>query len=131
MLGDLKPLPFIATFHALCLRLLQELNPNEAVTLIDEYEQAELIAEAAEQVAESGIPVSLTPQALQERIMRAKQSMISPDRLAPAESTPPEDEAVSALSIAPTNNCLTASGGWISRISFLSWSIGWRRITDF
>ncbi len=97
MLGYLKPMPFIATFHALCLRLLQELDPNEVVTLVDEYEQAELIAEAAEQVAESGIPISLSPQVLRERIMRAKQSMISPEPRGPAESKPPEDEGFHAV----------------------------------
>jgi uncharacterized protein (TIGR00375 family) len=97
MLGDLEPLPFIATFHGFCLRLLQELNPHEVLTLVDELDQTELIAEAAEQAAESGIMVSMAPQALQERIMRAKQSMIAPAPPAPVESAPPEEESFHAV----------------------------------
>jgi superfamily I DNA/RNA helicase len=42
-----------------------------------------------EQTTESGIPVSLTPQALRERIMLAKQSMIAPK--SPAGSNPSGD----------------------------------------
>jgi DNA helicase-2/ATP-dependent DNA helicase PcrA len=91
MLGDPTSLPFIATFHALCLKLLQELNPSEVFTLIDDSEQAELIFEAMERVAESGVLVSLKPLALQDRIVRAKQNMVAAAQLPPPESTLPED----------------------------------------
>jgi uncharacterized protein (TIGR00375 family) len=97
ILGDQKPLPFIGTFHALCLSLLQELNPNEAFTLIDEYEQAELIAEAAERVAESGVLISLKPHALQDRILRAKQNMLAPETLAQTGSSTHQDQEVRAV----------------------------------
>jgi uncharacterized protein (TIGR00375 family) len=97
MMGDQKPLPFIATFHALCRSLLQELNPNEALTLIDEYEQAELIGEAVERVAESGVLISLKPHALQERIVRAKQNMLAPETPAQTGSSTDQDQEVSAV----------------------------------
>ncbi len=90
VLGDLPAFPLISTFHALCLRLLQELNPGEAVRLIDESEQAELISEAADQVVESGVSVSMKPLALQDRIVRAKQNMMAAEQQASAESNAPE-----------------------------------------
>jgi len=90
-------LPFIATFHGLCFSLLQELNSNEVITLIDEDQQAELIAEAAAMATQSGIALSLTPQRLQERIMRAKQSLFSPDDLAQTHLNTPVDQCLSAV----------------------------------
>ncbi len=97
MLGDLPTFPFISTFHTLCLRLLQELSPNETITIIDESEQVELIAEAADQVAESGVSVSLKPAVLQDRIVRAKQNMMPVEQLTSIESTMPEDSAFVAV----------------------------------
>ncbi len=97
MQPDLKPLPFIATFHSVCLRLLQEWNASEAVALIDERGQAELVAEAADQVAESGITVSVKPSALQERIVRAKQQLISPADLACSASTSADESVFCAV----------------------------------
>jgi uncharacterized protein (TIGR00375 family) len=94
---DLMTLPLIGTFHSVCLGLLQETNPNHAITLIDEREQVELIVAAAEQVAESGMLVSLKPLALQERIVRAKQQVMAPEQLAPSPSTPPAEQCVYAV----------------------------------
>jgi uncharacterized protein (TIGR00375 family) len=90
MLPDPTSLPFIATFHALCLKLLQELNPGEGVTLIDDSEQAELISEAMEVVARRGVLISQNALALQDRIVRAKQTMKAA-QLPPPEATQVED----------------------------------------
>jgi uncharacterized protein (TIGR00375 family) len=97
MLGDSTSLPFIATFHSLCLNWLQELNLNEVITLIDESEQAELIGEAVERVVESGIMVSLKPMVLQDRIMRAKQNMVAADQFASTESNSLDDQGFYAV----------------------------------
>jgi uncharacterized protein (TIGR00375 family) len=97
ILGETIPLPFIATFHGLCFSLLQELNPNEVITLIDEDQQAELIAEAVAMATQSGIVVSLAPQRLQEQIMRAKQSLVSPDDSAQTDLNTPADQCLSAV----------------------------------
>ncbi len=97
MLGDLPTFPFISTFHALCLRLLQELRPNEAITIIDESEQAEMISEAADQVMESGVSVLLKPAELQECIVRAKQNMMLVEQLASVESNTPENSGFVAV----------------------------------
>jgi uncharacterized protein (TIGR00375 family) len=85
LLGETTSLPFIATFHGLCFRLLQELYPDQVISLVDEDQQVELIAEAATMAAKRGITVSLTPQRLQEQIMRAKQNMLAPDDLPQAD----------------------------------------------
>jgi uncharacterized protein (TIGR00375 family) len=97
LLGDLPAFPFISTFHGLCYGLLQELSPNEAITIIDESEQAELIAEAADQVVESGVSVLLKPAVLQERIVRAKQNMMLARQLASVESNTPENSGLAAV----------------------------------
>jgi uncharacterized protein (TIGR00375 family) len=94
---DPTTLPFIGTFHSVCLGLLQEINPSHAITLIDEREQAELIAEAVEQVAASGMMVSSKPLALQERIVRAKQLLMAPEQLVPSPTTPPAEQCVYAV----------------------------------
>jgi superfamily I DNA/RNA helicase len=77
MLGDGPAFPIITTFHALCLKLLQDLDPNETVTLIDETEQTELVSEAIARVVESGATVSLKPLSALDRIARAKQNLIA------------------------------------------------------
>ena len=97
MLSDSTALPFIATFHSLCLNWLQELNLNEVITLIDESEQAELIGEAVERVVKSGIMVSLKPMVLQDRIMRAKQNMMAADQLESTESNSLENQGFYAV----------------------------------
>jgi len=97
ILGETTPLPFIATFHGLCFSLLQELNPNEVITLIDEDQQAGLIAEAAAMATQSGNAVSLPTHRLQEQIMRAKQSLFSPDDLAQTDLNTPADQFLSAV----------------------------------
>lgn len=97
MLGERQTLPLISTFHALCLRLLQELNPDEAVTLIDESEQAELVSEAVERAVKSGVTVSLKPMSLQNRIMRFKQNLMAADQPDPSESNPAQDGGFSKV----------------------------------
>jgi superfamily I DNA/RNA helicase len=96
ILGGATALPLVDTFHGLCLSLLQELNPEEDITIIDEYEQSELIAEAAGQATESGIPVSLKLSELQDRIMRAKQNLLAPPRLAQTDPNATDDKGFGA-----------------------------------
>lgn len=96
MLGADRPLPLIATFHALCLRLLKESDPDKPPVVVDEEEQAALIVEAAERAAESGIAISLKPQDLRERIMRAKQSLLSPAGPSASGPSPPGDQGFGA-----------------------------------
>jgi uncharacterized protein (TIGR00375 family) len=97
MLVESKQLPFISTFHGLCFNLLQEFNTHEIISIINEDEQAELIVEAAAMAAESGIEISLKPQVIQERIMRAKQNMVSPDDLAHTDSDTPGYQGLAAV----------------------------------
>jgi superfamily I DNA/RNA helicase len=91
------PMPCIATFHSLCLSLLQEANPNDVVALVDESEQTELVAEALERAVASGCPPALRPPVLQARIVRAKQHLIPPDHGAPSQALPPEEACFRAV----------------------------------
>ncbi len=77
ILGDATALPFIDTFHGLCLSLLRELSPDAPPAVIDEEEQAALMLEAVAMVEADAGPIGMKPQAIQDRIMRAKQNMIS------------------------------------------------------
>jgi superfamily I DNA/RNA helicase len=97
LLGDLPTVPLISTFHALCLRLLRELSPNEALTIIDESEQDELISEAVDQAVENGVSVSLKPAVLRDCIVRAKQNMISAEQLASTEANVPDGSGLVAV----------------------------------
>jgi superfamily I DNA/RNA helicase len=97
ILGNTCQMPFIATFHGLCLTLLRELNPGNAFSVIDEEEQSELIAEAAVRAARSGIQVTQKTNMLQTWIMRAKQNVLSPDEASRANLNAPEDEGLAAV----------------------------------
>ena len=97
LLPDTRPLPFIATFHSVCLSLLQESNPSDKIALIDELEQTELVAVAVEQAQESGVSVELKPSFLQNRIVRAKQKMISPEQLEASGASSPDELAFGAV----------------------------------
>ena len=79
ILGEAITLPFIDTFHGLCLSLLRELSPDAPPAVINEEEQAALMLEAVLMVEADAGPIGLKPQAIQDRIMRAKQNMLSPE----------------------------------------------------
>jgi uncharacterized protein (TIGR00375 family) len=97
LLAEGQPLPFIATFHGLCLHLLSAPDPELQFGIIDEDEQADLIKEAAAMTAQRGVPVPLKVPGLLARIMRAKQHLLSPEELSESAGNIPEEPGVVAV----------------------------------
>ena len=86
ILGGAHRLPLVATFHSLCFKILKELNPGGAGSVIDEDERHSLIREAIKQVKDHGIRVSQKAQTLLDQIVAAKQQILRPDDLTQADT---------------------------------------------
>ena len=70
-----KPMPVVATFHALCLQWLSEQTDGAPARLIDEKSRGTLVADAA-----AGFP-HVRPQDAGNRISLAKQKVLLPDEV--------------------------------------------------
>jgi DNA helicase-2/ATP-dependent DNA helicase PcrA len=97
LLGENQTLPFIATFHGLCLHLLLEGDPQTPVGIIDEDEQVDLLKQAAAIAVQAGVPVPLNAAELHAQIMRAKQNLLLPEDLAESASHAAEQQCVAAV----------------------------------
>jgi DNA helicase-2/ATP-dependent DNA helicase PcrA len=95
ILGDTRKCPLVATFHSLCFKILNELKAKAVESIIDDDERKAIIAEAIKQTRAHGIAVSQKPQKLLERIIAAKQQILSPDDL-----TEPDDVTADARMLA-------------------------------
>ncbi len=77
-------LPRVATFHALCFQILKdEGNPDYAV--IDDDERKAFLSEAIRAVKQKGISLSLKPDVLSDKIVSAKQNILSPGEIEEAD----------------------------------------------
>ncbi|MGW8303061.1 MAG: UvrD-helicase domain-containing protein, partial [Desulfobacterales bacterium] len=81
ILGDARKQPLVATFHSLCFKILNTLKIEGTEAIVDEDERKVLIREAIKQARDLGIAVSQKPQKLLDRIIAAKQQILSPDDL--------------------------------------------------
>ncbi|MGD8342483.1 MAG: UvrD-helicase domain-containing protein [Desulfobacterales bacterium] len=97
ILGERHPLPPTATFHSLCYKILSDLNPEEAFGIIDEDNRKKLIEEAVKRVRGLGIEVSLKPQQLRDQIIAAKQKILGPEDIAPAELLGVDERALAEV----------------------------------
>ena len=70
--------PFVNTFHGLCLRLLREEGVADGARMIDDADQKSLVADAMELALEGGHPVGGSLQTNLDRILRAKQRLLTP-----------------------------------------------------
>ena len=95
ILGDYRKQPLVATFHSLCFKILNALKTEGTEAIIDEDERKVLIREAIKQARDHGIAVSQKPQKLLDRIIAAKQQILSPDDL-----TQPDNVTVDARMLA-------------------------------
>ena len=86
ILGDIRKLPLVATFHSLCFKILNDQNPEGVESIIDEDDRKALIREAIKRAKDQGITVSQKPQLLMERIIAAKQQILNPEDLTPADT---------------------------------------------
>jgi DNA helicase-2/ATP-dependent DNA helicase PcrA len=85
ILGDTHKPPLVATFHSLCFKILNEINPERVESVIDEDDRNVLIREAIKQVKDHGIRVSQKAQTLLDQIIAAKQQILNPDDLTQAD----------------------------------------------
>jgi uncharacterized protein (TIGR00375 family) len=79
LLGDHSPLPFVATFHGFCLRVLNDCNPQHKITIIDDNDRKKLVSEALKRAQKKDKTISLKVQTALRRIIEAKQQILEPD----------------------------------------------------
>jgi uncharacterized protein (TIGR00375 family) len=91
--GELHGMPLVATFHALCFKILNEqtVKPNG---IIDEDHRRALIAEAIGYVTAAGESVGLKPKKILNRIMAAKQQVLDPVEFAAANRHDPQGRVI-------------------------------------
>ena len=97
ILGDRHPLPLTATFHSLCYKILSDLNPKDTFGIIDEDGRKKCIAEALKRVRGFGIEVSLKPQQLRNLIVAAKQQILGPADISPAQHLSVDERALAEV----------------------------------
>ena len=79
LFGDHLQMPFVATFHGLCLNVLNELDPPNNILIADDDDRKKLISEAIAIVAKKGPLVAQKPQAVLKQIVDAKQHIMDPE----------------------------------------------------
>ena len=96
-LGDTRKRPLVATFHSLCFKILNDLKTEGTEAIVDEDERKILIREAIKQAKEHGITVSQKPQKLLDRIIAAKQQILSPDDLTQPDNVTLDDRMLAEV----------------------------------
>lgn len=86
LLGDASQIPQVATFHALCFKILNDLDPQKEESIIDEEGRKYVIAESLRFLKQKGNPISLKPREIIDRIIAAKQQILGPDEIAQCET---------------------------------------------
>jgi len=92
LLDDAFKIPLVATFHALCFKILNDLDPQKEESIIDEDGRRYLISEALKLLKKKGTPVSLKPREIIDRIIAAKQRLLGPDEITKCETDEPGDD---------------------------------------
>jgi len=81
LLDGSTSLPLVATFHALCLQILKEIDNKENHTLVDDIDRSELMSKALRLAQKDGQRIGLKPHKVFDRISSAKQRLLAPDDL--------------------------------------------------
>ncbi|MBW2410383.1 MAG: ATP-dependent helicase, partial [Deltaproteobacteria bacterium] len=79
LLGDGSQLPWVATFHGFCLKLLKDRHPQRKMTIIDDDERRRLVSEALKRAQTKDKKISMKPQTALRNIIEAKQRILDPD----------------------------------------------------
>ena len=74
LLESKQKLPFVATFHALCISLLRECDPQKSITVIDDATRLALMGDAVELARQQGLTVTLKIKTLVEAMVPAHAS---------------------------------------------------------
>ncbi len=72
IVNPIAGLPTVATFHSLCVTILQEIE-GTSFSIIDDDDRLYLISEAVENVKKTGEKKQITPRRILEKISAAKQ----------------------------------------------------------
>jgi superfamily I DNA/RNA helicase len=92
ILDDASQIPLVTTFHALCFKILNDLDPRKKESIIDEDGRKYLIAETLRFLKQKGTPISLKPREILDRIIAAKQRILGPDEIAKRETDEAEGD---------------------------------------
>ena len=96
LMGSSGSLPLVATFHALCFKILNE-QKVKPTGIIDEDHRRALIAEAIKYVKAAGHQLTLKPNNILRRIMDAKQQILDPAEFANLNSNDSQDRIISNI----------------------------------
>lgn len=96
-LDDSRRLPLTATFHSLCYKILNELNPDETIAIVDDDDRKKMINEAIESVRHLGIKVSERPQRLYDQIIAAKQQIRGPEDITATDHLSADERALAEV----------------------------------
>lgn len=96
MLGETGSLPLIATFHALCFKILNEQKTKPA-GIVDEDHRRALLSEAVRYVKAAGHQIALQPNKILHRIMDAKQQILDPAEFAAVCSHDSQDRTIANI----------------------------------
>jgi superfamily I DNA/RNA helicase len=79
LLGDTSPLPFVATFHGFCLKVLNDRSPNRKITIIDDDDRKKLVSEALQRYQKKDPHITVKFQTALRRVIEAKQQILDPN----------------------------------------------------
>jgi DNA helicase-2/ATP-dependent DNA helicase PcrA len=96
LIGGSDSLPLVATFHALCFKILNEQKVKPS-GIIDEDHRRALIAEAIKYVKAAGNQVALQKNKVVNRIMDAKQQILDPAEFAALNRNDPQGRVISKI----------------------------------
>jgi uncharacterized protein (TIGR00375 family) len=96
LIDDSCSLPLVATFHALCFKILNE-QKVKPTGIIDEDHRRALMAEAVKYVKAAGHQVALKPNKILSCIMDAKQRILDPAEFAAENSHDPQGRIISNI----------------------------------
>ncbi len=78
LLGANTCLPFVGTFHALCLQILKEIYPDKYLSVLNEEDRLYFVKEAINQINQHEVENSLKPKRVLRMIINAKQEILKP-----------------------------------------------------
>ncbi|MEE4263070.1 MAG: UvrD-helicase domain-containing protein [Desulfobacteraceae bacterium] len=96
LMGNPPCLPLVSTFHSFCFGILndQKIKPNG---IVDEDHRKALILEAVRRYSAGAKPVDLKPREILQRIIDAKQQVLSPGEFAEKYAGDPESDIISGI----------------------------------
>jgi superfamily I DNA/RNA helicase len=96
LMGDPPDLPQVATLHSFCFGVLNEQKVKPS-GIVDEDHRKALIAEAIKRYSADNAQISLKPGEVLQRIIAAKQQILTPDEFAKQVCGDPENLCVAGV----------------------------------